>query len=238
MLGAFNLFFYIVAVNVNSVVTDLLMWLVFVLWIASGVAWLLTRRADLSNHLRLFIVPLVTLLGDDIKPGGTLHLKMDLRGGTVKDKLTEKKEPYKRGRYHRIVESVFVDPWLTADTVLSDGSHLHMDLSDGLRQFKKTKRNARGKIKSKTKYKIKGLLDVQLKLPAGRYHLGKLPQSNNRQLRLSSKPGDKWIALRARRVVLRQGQDLQAPALPPLLEILTTLYGGADSNATGSSAHV
>ncbi len=205
-----------------------LMLISFPLLAASGIIWLLTRRADLSNHLRLFVLPLITLLGDDMKPGSTLHLKLDLRGGLVKDKRTEKKAPYKKGVYHKIVETLYLDPWLSGDMVLADGSRLQIHLSDAIRELKKTKRTARGKTKSKKKYKVKGLMDVHLKLPVERYQAKALAASTNREMRIDVRQGEKWIGVRARRVVPRDGDALQSMPLEPLLEVLTKLYGAAE----------
>ncbi len=196
----------------------------------SGGIWLITRRADLSNHLRVFVFPLVALLGDDVKPGSTLHLRLDLRGGTIKDKLRDKKEPYEKGAYHKIVETLYQDDWLSGDTVLSDGSRLQLRISDSIRELKKTKRNFRNKTKTKTKYKIKGLLDVQLKLPREHYRSRELPESARGGGRIDTRTGEKWLGLRGRLVVPRGEQDLQSPALEPLLNLLTKLYEAAELN--------
>ncbi len=203
----------------------------------SGGIWLITRRADLSNHLRVFVLPLIALLGDDVKPGRTLHLRLDLRGGTIKDKRTEKKEPYRKGAYHKIVETLYQDDWLSGDTVLSDGSRLQLQLSDSIRELKKTKRNARNKTKTKTKYKIKGLMDVQLKLPQERYRPRELPESVKRGPRIDTRPGEKWLGLRGRQVVPRGEQDLQSPPLEPLLELLTGLYRTVEIKEQGEMAN-
>lgn len=207
------------------------------LWLACALVWWLTRRADLSNHLRLFIMPLVTLLADDVKPGELLHLKLDLRGGTAKDKRTGKKEPYGKGAYYKIVETLYDDPWLSGDAPLSDGSRLQWALTDAIRQLKKTKRTARGKIKSKTKYKIKGLMDAQLRLPAERYQVSAATQPGSDGVRLDVRPGEKWIAVRGRLAVPRAGDKLQSPALEPMLDLLTRLYAKAERKPQGEVAH-
>ena len=96
-----------------SIVYPTLLLITIPIWLASGLLWLLTRKLDLSNHLRLFIMPLITLLGDDLKPGQTLNLRMDLRGGTKEGKKTDKRRPYNRGVYYKIVETLYQDPWLS-----------------------------------------------------------------------------------------------------------------------------
>ncbi len=206
------------------------------IWLATGVLWLLTRKMDLSNHLRVFIMPFITLIGDDIKAGQTLSLNMDLRGGDRKDKSTGRKEPYKKGAYYKIVETLYEDPWLSGEAVLSDGSRLQFHLRDAIRKLKKTKRTARGKIKTKTKYKIKGLMDIQLKLPVNSYRL-RDAQNTPAGIKLDVKPGEKWISLRARTAVARDGEKLQEPELRPMLDLLTRLYTLAERKPEGEVNH-
>jgi hypothetical protein len=199
--------------------------------------WLYLRRLDLGNQLREFILPLVTLLGDDVKEGQTVHLAMDLRGGTIKDKRIETLPPYAKGAYHKIVETLYDDHWLSGETVLSDGSQLTLTLTDHIRQLKRTKRNARGKTKIKTKYKIKGEADVQLKLPLARYRLRHLEGAPQERLRVGQKAGDKWLSLRARQVVPRAQAQLQAPPLEPVLGLLTRLYSGVEAATAEGASH-
>lgn len=119
---------------------------------------------------------------------------------------------------------------------MSDGSRLQFHLVDAIRELKKTKRTARGKIKTKTKYKIKQLMDIQLKLPMDRY---RSPYTGNSPagIKLDVKPGEKWISLRARTAVARDGEKLQAPQLTPMLDLLTRLYTFAKRKPEGQVSH-
>ncbi|MGZ8781651.1 MAG: hypothetical protein ACXW31_17170, partial [Thermoanaerobaculia bacterium] len=59
----------------------------------------------------------------------------------------------------------------SAEAVLVDGTKVSWSVTDRIRERKKTKRNARGKYKSKTKYTKKIDLDVQLALRTKTYAL-------------------------------------------------------------------
>ncbi len=197
--------------------------------------WWITRRKDVI-HLREFVLPLVARVGDDVKNGRTLQMKLDLRGGEQKDKEVETKAPYRKGAYHKIVETVYADPWLSLDTVLADGARLRLGVSDQLRKLRGTKRTARGKTKIKTKYKIKQTVDLWLKLPAERYVPAQ--RANNAEgMREKGSSGEKWHSLHARRVVRRSDRKEPA-ALEPVLEMMTHLYSGVRPVAApGENGH-
>jgi hypothetical protein len=234
-------------------ILPLLLALGVILMAASGVLWLVTRRVDLSNHLRGAVMPLLALLGEDVKAGRTLRMKLDMRGSIVKDKFTEKLPAYAKGAYHKIVESLYEDPWLEWEAALADGSHLQLWMQDSVRSMKRTKRTARGKTKIKTKNKVKTRLEVRLKLPAARYRVRDLPtgrpsefavkvregkewKSVNVRLQVKAQPGDKWLVLHARETIA--GTEVDEPRPEPVLDLMTRLYQGVETLPVAETSNV
>jgi hypothetical protein len=200
-----------------------------------GSVWLITRRMDLSNRLRLFVLPLIDLLGDDVKNGRTLRLRLDLREAMSKDKLTGRLPPYKRGVYHKVVESHYEDPWLDWQAVLADGAHLQLQVHDSVRHFKRTKRTPRGKIKTKTKTKVRTRFEARLKLPVERYRVRELADDSKLRLQVKARSGEKWLSLHARRQVL--GTQVDEPPLEPALDLITRLYQGVEALPAKEPGH-
>ena len=132
--------------------------------VASGWFWLWLRRLDVSNNLRSFALPVLALFREDIDPKTPVRLRLDLGKPTHSSKKTDESAPYKQGIYHKIVDTTYVDPWMTAEAVLTDGTKLRWSVTDRIRERRKSKRNSRGKYKVKTKYRKVTDIDVQLAL--------------------------------------------------------------------------
>lgn len=131
------------------------------------VIWL--RGIDVSDNLRSFVVPVLALFREDIDPRSPVHLRLDLSKPNAAAKKTGQSDPYKHGVYHKIIDTTYVDPWMSAEALLVDGTKLSWSVTDRIRERKKTKRNARGKYKTKTKYTKKTDLEVQLGLRTKTY---------------------------------------------------------------------
>lgn len=125
-------------------------------------SWL--RGIDVSDNLRSFVVPVLALFREDFDPRVPVHLRLDLSSPTTKPKKTAESKPYKQGRYHRVIDTMYLDPWMSADAMLVDGTKLSWSVTDRIRERQKTKKNARGKSKTKTKYKKVSDLEVRLAL--------------------------------------------------------------------------
>lgn len=151
--------------------TMLLAVMVGVLAVAAvcGWAYFWLRGIDVSNNLRSFVVPVLTLFKEDVDPRHPVHLRLDLGKPTAAHKKTGESAPFAQGVYHKVVDHTYVDPWMDAEAVLVDGTKLSWSVTDRIRERKKTKRNARGKYKSKTKYTKKSDLDVTLTLRTKNY---------------------------------------------------------------------
>jgi hypothetical protein len=154
-----------------SVVTTAIFLLFVAATVAVGVFALWLRGIDVSDNLRSFVVPILTLFREDIDPKSPVHLRLDLSKPNASTKKTAESAPYKHGVYHKVIDTTYVDPWMSAEAVLVDGTKLAWSVTDRIRERKKTKRNARGKYKTKTKYTKKTDLEVQLALRTKTYAL-------------------------------------------------------------------
>ncbi|MEO8379221.1 MAG: hypothetical protein ABI779_06120 [Acidobacteriota bacterium] len=131
---------------------------------AAGFFYSWLRRIDVSNNLRAFTVPVLTLFREDFDPRVPVHLRLDLSSPTTKTKKTDVSKPYQHGRYHKVIDTMYRDPWMSAAAVLVDGTKLSWTVTDRIRERTMTKKNARGKYKTKTKYKKVSDLEVQVGL--------------------------------------------------------------------------
>lgn len=131
--------------------------------------WL--RDLDLSNNLRGFAIPVLTLFREDIDEKEPIQVKLDLRPPTCDAKKTRESEPYASGIYHKVIDKFYDDPWMSGDATLADGSHLHWSIRDLIREREKTKKNPRGKYKTKTKIAKKTQLDVEVTMKKKAYDL-------------------------------------------------------------------
>lgn len=139
--------------------------------IGAGYLWSWTRGIDVSNNFRQFAVPVLTVLREDFDPAQPLHVQLDLTGPTTPQKKRAESAPYKKGVYHKVIDSTFVDEWMSVEGVLVDGTKLSWRVTDTIRERRKTKRNARGKYKTKTRYKKKSEIEVSMGLRKKTYAL-------------------------------------------------------------------
>lgn len=146
------------------IVLALLAWGIF-----GFVFWMWASRIDVSDYLREFVVPLLTLFREDIDRKEPMHLRVDLRAPTDKTKQQSVGQPYSKGAYYKIIDTTYVDPWLEADALFADGSRVHWAITDTIVKHAKSKKTSRGKYKSKTKYTRKSDIDVEVTLRKKEY---------------------------------------------------------------------
>lgn len=142
--------------------------------IGSLFLFLWTRKIDVSNNMREFVLPALAVLKEDFDPKTPVHVRLDLRSPTSTEKRKSESEPYKHGVYYKVIDSIYVDPWMTFDGVLSDGTKLSWSITDTIRERKKTKKNPRGKIKTKTKYRKQTEVEVEVGMKKKVYALGRV----------------------------------------------------------------
>jgi hypothetical protein len=183
-----------------------------------------TSKLDLATDLHKFVLPLLAVLREDVAPGQHVRLALDMRGSTVKEKQVRQSEPYAAGAYHRVVATFYQDLWLNGEAPLADGSRLSWRLVDRVRKLEKTKRNARGKTKTKTRHKQKTHMVVQLALRGDRYAVAAAPAAAADRLEIT--PGEKRHTVKLHRVIVTD--SLTTPESQQLLELI----GAAFSRAT------
>lgn len=136
--------------------------------------WSWLSKIDLSNNLRGVVLPILQLFREDIGREQPVQLELDLSSPTHKTKQKSKSEPYKAGVYYKVIDTFYVDPWMTGEALLTDGTRLRWSITDSIRERQKTKRNARGKHKTKTRYSKKTSIDVEVSLESKQYELGEV----------------------------------------------------------------
>lgn len=134
------------------------------------------KKHDLPFGLRLFTVPLLPILREDHAPDAPLELTLDFTGPEQKDKQTRVTDPYRKGAYHKVIDSFYDDPWISGHATFVDGTEVRFTVIDHVRSSRKTKRTPRGKIKTKTKQKKKTELAVTLSFPKRNYAEGEAKQ--------------------------------------------------------------
>ena len=186
--------------------------------IALGYFYFWTKRIDVSNNFRQFVIPVLTVFREDIDAGHPVHLELDLASPTAPSKKQLEKEPYKQGAYHKVIETHYLDPWMSAEARLVDGTKLSWRVTDSIRERKKTKRNARGKYKTKTKYRKKTDLEVRLGLRKKTYDVTAV--------------ADAEVTSGAKRNVVVREQEIRSASLDPtdpraLIDLIADVYRNA-----------
>ncbi|HSE99144.1 MAG TPA: hypothetical protein VLD57_12825 [Blastocatellia bacterium] len=205
--------------------------------IITVVLYFIRKKSDLPNNFRKFLVPMVSILREEMKPGEPLFLHIDLRGGLLNSKevpaprlrTTDKISRWSSGN---ISESFYSDRWLEARGVLADKSRLELQVRDFIRKRVVTRRNARGKTKVKTKYKVKSTIDARLHLPQDDYAVMSAGASGGEKINI--KPGEKRSAIRVRRTVIARDLESVVP-FNQGVDVIARAYRQVKLNQRGES---
>jgi hypothetical protein len=195
-------------------------------------AWRSARKLDLPGEQLRFAATIVTVLAEDVAPATGLYLKLDLRGATDDSKKTEVTPQYRRGVYHKVVDTFYVDPWFTGSAALVDDANLYWHVVDRTRSSKRTKRNPRGKIKTKTKVKKTTFLQVGLQLPAKNYAVHQqgeavTPDGAGGATKVKVKPAESRANIKLTRTMKSAGaKGLADPQ--ELIALIADAYGRGD----------
>ena len=201
--------------------------------------YLTLRKNNVPNLLREFLVPLLAVLRQDVPAREPLHLDLDLTG-LSDEKQTEPpshaKDYSRTSGYPKIRETYYADPWLFGTTQFVDGARVKWEITDRVRKRKITKRNPRGKIKTKHKYKTKRRIDVRLQAPATHYALdGNKGVGSDVTIRV--KPGTKRNGINARRTLVSKVEGTYkhpSLAVQPFLDTVAHAYRSVTPTATSS----
>lgn len=128
------------------------------------------QKRDLNNGLREFLVPWLVALREEI--GKNTYIKLKIHLGKSTDKAWQISEQKHKGwGYPKVSTYMYLFPWLTGEATLADGTIVDWKCSQLIRHRRITKRNARGKIKTKNKYKIKHIVVAKVQMPKATYTL-------------------------------------------------------------------
>ncbi len=137
-----------------SALVSVLMLVCIVFAVVYGVKNSKLKKIDLSNDFHICLEPFLDEISEDVKPTTKMILDLDLSGPT-KEKIT-KKEKIPPGRFDKIVETIYHDPWLHLKMRLFDGNLISLDIENQLISHKrhwKVSRGGKTKYKSKVKWK-------------------------------------------------------------------------------------
>jgi hypothetical protein len=207
----------------------------FALILPVAVAYFFFRSRDVPNNLRLFVVPFIGVLREDMDEKTKMTVKLDLKGAKHKTKLQDRKTRNPGGRVVKVVESIYHDPWFEGNARLADGVLLEWRIVDTVRHRALTQRNPRGKTKWKNKEKVKRLIEVKLVVPHKYYRLnsGTLRKLPKAVVKISSKASKE--GLRIRHVGVLHSAD--APVeLQPVLQMIAAVYRQLKPPATQRSS--
>jgi hypothetical protein len=189
------------AIGVATIVLGVVLWSVY----------RQTKKMDLANGPLAFAVPLMPILREDVDPEEPVHLRLDLAGYRAHGKDKGKSEPYKRGAYHKIVDTFYEDPWLAGHARFVDGTDLQFNVTDVVISQRKTKRNPRGKVKTKTKIKKKTTIQLVAGFPAKNYKQGEAKAAAPEGMRKEKvQPGEARTTVRLASVAKLAGGDAAA----------------------------
>lgn len=106
------------------------------------------KRMNLENDFRQSIVPLLTLLEEDVGSRTKIDLTLNFDGGTAKTKQVSLEKLPPPQLYRKVTKTTFVDPWCSLKIPLVDGAVVSLDIVNTHIRFDKWK-------KRKNKHKVK-----------------------------------------------------------------------------------
>jgi hypothetical protein len=171
---------------------------------------------DVSDNLGGFALPMLSLLREDFDGAEPVHVHLDLRAPTAKEKVVNVGKEYKRGAYYKIIDTIYKDEWFSGRALLHDGSRLRWELTEIIRESKKSKRTPRGKYKTKTKHKKKAKIEIELTLRKKTYDVSGSAKE---------KESEKSATVRAEHVFVTN--TLTPIPLEPMLDTVTGIYRAA-----------
>lgn len=129
------------------------------------------HHKDLDNYLRLFFIPVLSILAEKAGKDAKLSASLDFR--IPRKSLTPTKSRV-RGRNLKLYEPKYI----ATRVLLKDGVSLEFAVKDDIKDYSWTKRSASGKTKYKSKTKFTHQCFVKMTLPKSEYELSKTPPAN------------------------------------------------------------
>jgi hypothetical protein len=185
------------------------------------------KRTNVHDGFRTFALPLIPILREDQDPEQPLDLFLDLTGATMYWKQVGETPQYSKPPYHKVVDQFFADPWFQGHAHFVDGAHVSWVITDHVRSSKKTKRNPRGKIKTKVKRKKKTEVTVSLSVPKRNYEKAPAGATARAVPKEKIKPGDTRFTIKLSGTIQARHADAM-PGIELLLELISAAYERVD----------
>ncbi len=150
-------------------------------------------KIDISNQLGSFVIPFIQLIKDDIKD--TSVIDMNLKLHSINNGVPTRKEKNRHKSYPKIDTEYFSNPWFELHTVLADKTRISLNIVDDSRRLTVTKKNPRGKIKVKIKYKTKRYINSRISFNNAHYNAD-ISLLNNENYKVSIKEKESSSSLR------------------------------------------
>lgn len=144
------------------------------------------------------VVPILLILREDMNSKEKIKLRLDLRGFEIAEKKTGESQKYQKGVYHTCIDYYYRDHWMEGRATLADGTQLIWNLYDLARNTRKTKRNYRGKTKTKNKQKHRSFIALQAGMRKEMYSLqdGLKQKSQEGKIVINDTGKRSWVTIR------------------------------------------
>jgi hypothetical protein len=130
------------------------------------------KKLDIGNHLRLFLMPFIIVMKEECEGDAKTRIKFDATHPVNPKKIVNSKKYNPNGRgLPEITATFYNHPWLDADFLMAEGTALHIECVDSVEKRRIKKRGSSGKIKYKTKLKIKHRIEIKMSFVKAKYNL-------------------------------------------------------------------
>jgi hypothetical protein len=187
-----------------------------------GLAVFKLGKLDISNNVRGVALPFLAIVKQDVPDAQRIQVRLDLSAPTDSRKRVETLPKYSRGAYHNIIDTLFADPWFEGTARLADGTLLRWTIQDDVRESKRTKRNRRGKYKTKTRHYKRSQISIIVSLPSKRYVVRDLDAPGQS---VEIQRGPKRCTIKLKRKVKLKSLDPIDPRL--LIDAISLAYRSA-----------
>ncbi len=179
------------------------------------------KKLDVSNNLRRVALPFFAVLREDMARDEPLDVSVDLTSPMMAAKKQRTDKPYERDNYHKVVDTHYLDPWFSGSARLADGSRLRWEVIDEVLHSSRTKRNARGKTKTKSKVAKSSVLRAIVNLPRSNYQYSE-HHGTPTGTRIAANSDDRRTSVKLSRKVKTRGAE--PFDVGQLIELVSSAY--------------
>lgn len=176
-------------VATSSVAVAVVAGLLFVSFIYFLMKRMELGNVNISDELKVGVYPFLKLMTNDVKKNSNCKVVLNLSGPM------DKKKKVQTLKIHRGKNFIYKDPWFNGEMTLGDGSKMTWDFEDEVSHKKYSKTNPRGKVKYKSKVKMKSQKTLTL-LTKAPNNLQDTRQKNQNSALSIKKKGDKTFLVK------------------------------------------